>query len=115
MNDLRNLQMVFQTLADYNRLGIIKFICEKECSVGEIVKETKLSQPLVSHHLRVLKENGILETKRNGPFIYYFIRDKKILSAINMFLEIFNNSETNYQTSSKFCSGWIINNNKTKI
>jgi DNA-binding transcriptional ArsR family regulator len=115
MDDLRILQLVFQTLSDYNRLVIIRFICEKESSVGEIVKEIKLSQPLVSHHLRVLKENGILETKRNGPFIFYFIRDKKILDAINMFLEIFRNSEIKNKPGSKFCSDWIINNYKTKI
>jgi DNA-binding transcriptional ArsR family regulator len=110
MNDLRKLQLIFQTLSDYNRLGMIRFICEKERSVGEIVKEIKLSQPLVSHHLRVLKENGILETKRNGPFIFYYIRDKKILDAINLFLEIFKSSGANDKPGSGFCSGWIIGN-----
>lgn len=108
MDDLRKLQLIFQTLSDYNRLVMIKFICEKERSVGEIVKEAKLSQPLVSHHLRVLKENGILETKRNGPFIFYFIRDRKILDAIILFSDIFKDSDIKDNTSSKFCSGWII-------
>jgi len=110
MDDLKKLQLIFQTLSDYNRLGIIRFICEKERSVGEIVKTTKLSQPLVSHHLRVLKESGILETKRNGPFIFYYIRDKKILDAINLFLELFKDSDLKDKTSSKFCSGWVIGN-----
>ena len=110
MDDLKKLQLIFQTLSDYNRLGIIRFICEKERSVGEIVKTTKLSQPLVSHHLRVLKESGILETKRNGPFIFYYIRDKKILDAINLFLELFKDSDLEDKTSSKFCSGWVIGN-----
>lgn len=104
MDDLKKLQLIFQTLADYNRLGIIKFICEKERSVGEIVKTTKLSQPLVSHHLRVLKENGILETKRNGPFIFYYIRDKRILDAISLFLELFFKSDFNDRIGSRFCS-----------
>lgn len=114
MDDLKKLQLIFQTLSDYNRLGIISFICEKESSVGEIVKATKLSQPLVSHHLRVLKENRILETKRNGPFIYYYIRDKKILHAINMFLELFKDSDIKYKTRSGFCSDWIITNYNKK-
>ena len=108
MDDLKKLHLIFQTLSDYNRLGIIRFICEKECSVGEIVNVTKLSQPLVSHHLRVLKENRILETKRNGPFIYYYIRDKKILDAINLFSELFKDSEIQNKPGSKFCSDWII-------
>jgi len=111
MEEIKKLQLIFQTLSDFNRLWIIRFICEKESSVGEIVKATKLSQPLVSHHLRVLKENGILETKRNGPFIYYFIRDKKILDAINLFLELFKNSEIKYNPGPKFCSDWIMNDN----
>jgi DNA-binding transcriptional ArsR family regulator len=114
MDDLGKLQLIFQTLSDYNRLGMIKFICEKERSVGEIVKETKLSQPLVSHHLRILKENGILETKRNGPFIFYYLRDKKILDAINLVLEIFNDSDIIDNASSSFCSSWIIGKYNTK-
>ena len=108
MDDLKKLQLIFQTLSDYNRLGIIRFICEKERSVGEIVKTTKLSQPLVSHHLRILKENKILETKRNGPFIFYYLKEKKILDAINLFLEIFKHSDLKGKTSSRFCSGWKI-------
>ena len=114
MSDLKKLQLIFQTLSDYNRLGIIQFICEKERSVGEIVKETKLSQPLVSHHLRILKENGILETKRNGPFIFYYIRDKKILDAISLFLEIFKDSDIKDKTGSRFCSGWVVGNYNNK-
>ncbi len=107
MDDLKKLQLIFQTLSDYNRLGIIRFICEKESSVGEIVKEIKLSQPLVSHHLRVLKENGILETRRKGPFIFYYIRDKKILDAINLFSDIFKHSDIIDKTGSGFCAGWL--------
>jgi DNA-binding transcriptional ArsR family regulator len=106
--------MIFQTLSDYNRLGIIRFICERESPVGEIVKATKLSQPLVSHHLRVLKENGILDTKRKGPFIFYFIRDKKILEAINLFSELFKNSDIQDKIRSGFCSGWITSNYNNK-
>jgi DNA-binding transcriptional ArsR family regulator len=114
MDELKKLQLIFQTLSDYNRLGILKSIGDRECAVGEIVKATNLSQPLVSHHLKVLKENGILETKRNGPFIYYYMRDNKILYAINLFLELFENSEIKQTPSYSFCPDWIINKYNTK-
>ncbi len=114
MNKLKNLQQVFQTLSDYNRLVMIKTISDKECSVGELVKTTRLSQPLVSHHLRVLKDNGILETKRNGPFIYYYLRDIKMLFAINLFIEIVDNSDIKQNSDFKFCPDWIIEKYKTK-
>jgi DNA-binding transcriptional ArsR family regulator len=116
MDELRKLQAIFQTLSDYNRLGILKSICDKECSVGEIVKTTNLSQPLISHHLRILKENDFLDTKRKGPFIYYYLKDSKILYAINLFLEIFENSEIKGKTNQRFCPEWIISrfNNQNK-
>jgi len=108
MNELKKLQLVFQTLADFNRLLIIRSVCDKECSVGELVKATNQSQPLVSHHLKVLKENGILETRRNGPFIYYYLRDTKTLYAINLFIELFENTESTKNLGFKFCPDWII-------
>jgi len=86
--DVKKLQSVFQTLSDSNRLKIIKYINDKERSVSQIVEETGLSQPLVSHHLRALRERQILETSRNGPFIYYRIRDKRLLQVFDLILEV---------------------------
>jgi DNA-binding transcriptional ArsR family regulator len=108
MDELKKLQAIFQTLSDFSRLSILKLICDKECSVGEIVKKTNLSQPLISHHLRILKENDFLETKRNGPFIYYYMKNTKILYAINLFLEIFENSDIKYDSGLKFCPDRIM-------
>ncbi len=88
MDDARQLELLFQTLGESNRLKIIKFIGEKKCSVSEIVAETGLSQPLVSHHLRILREHNVLETERQGPFVFYKLKDTRILSAIGIFLDI---------------------------
>ncbi len=82
------LQLIFQTLSDSSRLKILKYISDKECSVTQIVEGTKLSQPLVSHHLRTLRERQILETCREGPFIYYRIKDKRLLEIFDMILEV---------------------------
>lgn len=108
MKRMDSLKNTFQTLADTNRLRIIHAIGDSEKSVGEIVNTTELSQPLVSHHLRVLKENDILSTNRKGPFIYYFIRDLKILYAINLFIELFKDSHSAAKELANFCPDWII-------
>ena len=90
MDSAQKLQSCFQILADVNRLQIIKFIGEKEHSVSDIVKATGLSQPLVSHHLRTLRNGQLLETNRQGAFVYYKLKDKKLLDALGMFAEISN-------------------------
>ncbi len=82
------LQLIFQTLSDANRLTIIKFINDRECSVNQIVEETGLSQPLVSHHLRTLRERQILETTRNGPFIYYRLKNTRLLKIFDSIIEV---------------------------
>jgi len=102
MDESLKLQMFFQTLGDANRLKIIKYIGEKECSVSEIVESTRMSQPLVSHHLRTLRENQVLETKRVGPFVYYKLKDSRLLSALGILFEIANSIEEKEVDSSMF-------------
>jgi ArsR family transcriptional regulator len=108
MDEMKKLQAIFQMLSDYSRLSIIKAISDNECSVGDIVAQTKLSQPLVSHHLKVLKENHFLLTKRKGPFVIYSLKDNKILYAINLFQEIFHDSDIKINNNYRFCPERIM-------
>lgn len=98
MINTTNLQNIFQILGDANRLRIIWIIGNMSRSVSEIVEAAKLSQPLVSHHLKVLREGGILKTKREGPFIFYELSDVRLLDALCIFSEIFVAPEKNNRT-----------------
>jgi DNA-binding transcriptional ArsR family regulator len=86
MNELETLSALFQTLADVNRLRIIFYLEKAERSVNEVVKALKLSQPLVSHHLKVLKQVAIVQTTRDGPFVLYRLTDNNIIASLNRFL-----------------------------
>jgi len=88
MNDITKLQSMFQALADANRLKIILLLGDRECSVTEIVNETGLSQPLVSHHLKMLRNIQLLSSQRQGPIVYHKLKNEKILEALNHFREI---------------------------
>ena len=65
-NDLRELRLVHKTLADVNRLRIIRRLAEAEASVAELVAQVGLSQPLVSWHIGRLRAAGLVTTKRMG-------------------------------------------------
>lgn len=103
MDDAKKLQYLFQTLGDANRLKIIKVIGNEKKSVSEIVAKTKLSQPLVSHHLKTLRESGILETKREGPFVFYMLKDSKLIDALGLFLDITNSMNRAINSKPMFC------------
>ena len=58
-------------LADPNRLNIVRVLTEDCQHVSDIVNATGLLQPLVSHHLRVLKDHGLAISERQGAYTTY--------------------------------------------
>ena len=62
---------VLNVLADPTRLHIVRVLTEECQNVSDIVSATGLPQPLVSHHLRVLRKNGLAVTERNGAYTTY--------------------------------------------
>lgn len=105
---MEQLKNIFHTLADVSRLKILQAIGDTEKAVGEIVKATDLSQPLVSHHLRVLKQNNVVATSRKGAFIFYSIKDPKTLFAIYLFIDIHIAEEAQTGACKHFCPEWLI-------
>ena len=88
MDEYIALQYLFQTLGDANRLRILRAIGEETKTVGQIAGETGISQPLVSHHLRILRERQLVTSSRKGPFIHYTLTDRRLLDVMGMFAEL---------------------------
>lgn len=61
----------FRVLAEPARLELVQAMTMKCKAVSTLVAETGLAQPLVSHHLRVLKDAGIARAERRGSFVFY--------------------------------------------
>jgi DNA-binding transcriptional ArsR family regulator len=62
----RAIAPVLKALSDENRLTILLAVADKESSVTELTAATGLSQTLVSHHLRSLRENGLVAATAVG-------------------------------------------------
>ncbi|MEM0139833.1 MAG: metalloregulator ArsR/SmtB family transcription factor [Ferroplasma sp.] len=73
---------IFKMLGDNTRLRIVKLLINKNMDVNSIVDAIKCDQPLVSHKLKELRENGIVMSYREGKNIVYKITDKSISSVI---------------------------------
>jgi ArsR family transcriptional regulator len=63
---LRALRLVHKTLADVNRLRIVRRLALSDATVRELIEHVGLSQPLVSWHIGRLRAAGLVETRRNG-------------------------------------------------
>lgn len=77
-----------QTMASPLRLEIISLLSDKEIAAGELAKLADVSQANMSQHLMILRERGIVETRRHGTNIYYKLADPKMLKAFDILREI---------------------------
>jgi ArsR family transcriptional regulator len=89
--DLFNFTVLFKTLGDETRLDILGFLAAKSdatcaCEIEDHVQD--LSQPTISHHLRLLREAGIVTAERRGTWVYYAI-DPSMRGRLAEFVALF--------------------------
>ena len=70
------------------RLEILNLLRDKEMSVTELIKKTKLSQANISQHLSIMKAGGIVASSRKGKNIHYKLTNPKIIKAFDIIREI---------------------------
>lgn len=75
--DFINCQKVLLAIGDETRQSILLVLMGTDCKnglrVGEITQQTHLSRPAVSHHLRILREAGIIIMRKEGTKNFYYI------------------------------------------
>ena len=70
------LARMFKALGDPVRLRILSLIASHaggECCVCDISPAFEVSQPTISHHLKALREAGLLDCERRGTWVYYWV------------------------------------------
>lgn len=65
---------VLHALAEPNRAAIVRLLIDEQLAVKQLVAHTGLTQPLVSHHLRVLREAGLVESTICANLTVYRMR-----------------------------------------
>lgn len=72
------LALGFRALSDPTRLAILSNLTEGERCVCDIQTDLDLSQPLLSFHLRVLREAGLVRSRKAGRWAYYTIESARL-------------------------------------
>jgi ArsR family transcriptional regulator len=79
---------VCKTLTNPKRLEIIHALKDGEKNVTELVEILGIPKANVSQHLSVMKNRGILKSRREGVNIYYSISNPKVIEACNLMREV---------------------------
>lgn len=82
------MEAALRAIAEPNRRRILSLVRDGEMSAGDIASRFEVSGPAISQHLKVLKEAGLVEERRNGTRRLYSLRLAGLLD-IKTFLEGF--------------------------
>lgn len=82
--ELNNMTDFFSIFSDCTRLKIISLLAISEVCVNDISKLLKINQTTVSHQLAVLKKGNIVDCRRDGKSIYYFINNDYVENMMEM-------------------------------
>ncbi|MBN2391056.1 MAG: helix-turn-helix transcriptional regulator [Anaerolineae bacterium] len=75
---------ICEGVGDPRRLRLLYLVAEQPRNVTELTELLDVTQPTVSHHLRILRERGLVNAERDGTSIYYSLGDPRILEAMNI-------------------------------
>ncbi len=67
----RKIAGFFKALGDENRIRILRMLCQGERCACELLEEMDISQPTLSHHMRILCDAGVVNGRKNGKWMHY--------------------------------------------
>ena len=70
-----------KALSDDTRQKIMMLCCCQELSVNDIVAASDVAQPTVSHHLKILRNAGLVSAKRRGKQVLYTLNQERLAAA----------------------------------
>jgi DNA-binding transcriptional ArsR family regulator len=73
-----DLVKIFKALADKTRQEILELLGEEEMNVSDICEEFNTSQPTISHHLHILKNSNLIDYRKDGKNIYYYVKQEVV-------------------------------------
>lgn len=92
MKNINRVIKIAKALADKSRYNILKLIAQnKEICCMEILEKSHLSQPAVSHHLKILLESELVSVKRKGQYGHFSFNKK----VFDIYLRFFSSELKN--------------------
>ena len=80
--ELEDLTQLFKVLGDSSRMKVLFQIGSSEACVSEVAARLNMSESAVSHHIHILRMNGLVRWRRSGKTILYQMKDEHVRTII---------------------------------
>jgi len=81
------MNTVFKALNDPTRREILELLKEKDMTAGDIAQKFQISWPSISHHLDLLKQAKLVQSKKNGQFVSYSLNTTVVDEILKWFIQ----------------------------
>jgi ArsR family transcriptional regulator len=78
-----------KAMADQTRQEIMRLLCCQWLCVGDVVDQIGVSQPTVSHHLAILRDAGLVNTRREGKQVFYTLNQGAVAVCCGVLMQNF--------------------------
>lgn len=95
----------FEALSDPQRRTILQLLGERPRAVGELADELPVSRPAVSFHLRLLKDAGLVEERRQGTRRIYSLRAEGLEAVETYLREVWGDAATRFRLMAENTKG----------
>ncbi len=79
--DEKKTALIFKALCDENRVRILKLLCSGEKCACKLLEELNITQPTLSHHMKILCDSEIVVGRKEGKWMHYSISEKGVSQA----------------------------------
>ena len=87
--DIQQASQAIKAIAHPLRLKILCVLGDQEISVQDIVEQVGTSQSNISQHLAILRDKGVLSTRKEANRVFYRIGDLRTLKLVSLMREVF--------------------------
>lgn len=81
-----DIALICKAMGDSNRLRIIQMLTRGEKCACELLEQFAITQPTLSHHMKILCGCGLVETRKEGKWSYYSLNERTLI-AFKQFIE----------------------------
>ena len=72
----------FKAFGDETRQRMLSLLVEREMCVCELTTALEMTQPTTSHHLKILEDAGVIQSVKDGTWVFYSVKDKQRIASL---------------------------------
>lgn len=84
---LRNMAELYKLFADYSRVRLLSLLLHGELCVGDLAELMGVAQPLISNHLRLLRNSKLVKYRKEGRCVFYSLADSHVEGILQQALD----------------------------